>query len=101
MLSFTSQIPQKGSKTSMLYKDKGNTYISRYCDTNKANTLIDRGFTTENWVVIEWNIISWETKKQNGIVLSSVEAEYKAIVLLVWIKQFLQELKSSEITQMR
>lgn len=48
MLSFTSQIPQKGSKTSMLYKDKGNTYISRYCDTNKANTLIDRGFTTEN-----------------------------------------------------
>lgn len=51
------------------------------------------------------NLISWKSKKQNVVVKSSAEAEYRAMVVatceLIWIKQLLHELKFEYTQQMK
>ena len=45
---------------------------------------------------IDGNLISWKSKKQDVVVKSSVEAEYRAMALqtceLIWLKHLFQEL---------
>ena len=45
------------------------------------------------------NLVSWKSKKQNVVARSSAEAEYRAMTVatceLIWIKQLLQELNST------
>jgi len=56
-------------------------------------------------VSIGGNLISWKSKKQNVVVKSSAEAEYRAMVVatceLIWIKQLLHELKFEYTQQMK
>jgi len=59
--------------------------------------------TSEYFVSIGDNLISWKSKKQNVMTRSSAEAEYRTIVLvtceLVWFKQLLKELQFGDDTQ--
>ena len=51
------------------------------------------------------NLISWKRKKQNVVARSSAEVEYRAMANvtceLIWLKQFLQELKFCEVSPMK
>ena len=66
---------------------------------------MDRRFTLGYCVFIGGNIISWKSKKQTVVARSSVEAKYWSMAMvtceLMWIKQFLQELKFCEVVQMK
>ena len=88
-----------------MYKDKGKTQTSGYCDADLARSPIDRRYISRYCDLIGGNIISWKSKKQNVFVRFSAEAEYRAKASftyeLVWVKQFPQELKSCEIQQMK
>ena len=81
----------------LLYEDKGNTHVTRYCGNDWASSPIDRRSTTGYCVFIGGNLISWNNKKQNVVAWSSAEVEYKAMASaaceLMWVKQLLQELK--------
>ena len=54
--------------------------------------------------LLEDNLISWKSKKQDVVGRSSVEAEYRAMTLatceLIWLKQLLQELRFRKDGQM-
>lgn len=93
ILRYIKKAPGQG----LLYEDKGNTQISRYCDADSAGCPIDKRSTTGYCVSIGGNIISWNSKKQNIVSRSSAEVKYRAMATttyeLVWIKQLLQELK--------
>ena len=56
-------------------------------------------------VFIGGNIVSWKSKKQIVVAQSSAEAEYRSMTMitceLMWIKQFLQELRFCEVVQMK
>ena len=89
----------------LLYENKGSTQVVAYCDADWAGCPIDRRSTTGYCVFLGGNLVSWESKKQSVVARSSAEAEYRSMALatceLVWIKQFLQELKFCENEQMQ
>jgi hypothetical protein len=70
--------------------------LSAYSDADWAGDITDRKSTTGFCTFINDNLISWQTKKQSTVALSSTEAEYMAIsdVIkeVIWIRILLTEL---------
>ena len=81
----------------MLYEKKGHTQIVGYSDADWVGSPTNRRSTSGYCVFIGGNLISWKSKKQDGVVRSSVEAKYRAMALatceLIWLKHLLQELR--------
>jgi len=101
ILRYVKKAPGQG----LLYEDKGNTQVFGYCDADWAGCPMDRRSTSGYCVFIGGNLISWKSKKQTVVARSSAEAEYRSMAMvtceLMWIKQFLQELKFCEVGQMK
>ena len=70
--------------------------ITGYSDSDWGGDLSDRKSTTGYCVFINGNLISWNTKKQQTVALSTAEAELMAIVEVVkevkWMYQLLEEM---------
>jgi len=79
----------------MLYSHSGNSKLMGYCDADWAGSVDDRKSTSGGCFFLGKNLISWFSKKQNCVSLSTVEAEYIAagssLSQLVWMKQVLKE----------
>jgi len=73
---------KKAPGQALLYENKGNTQISGYCDANWDECPKDRHSTTGYYVPIGGNIISWKSIKQNVVVRSNAEVEYRAMTSL-------------------
>ena len=77
----------------MLYENRGHTQIVGYCDADWASSPVNRRSTSGYCVFIGGNPVSWNSKKQNVVVKSSAEAEYRATVLatceLIWLRHLL------------
>jgi hypothetical protein len=70
--------------------------ITAYCDADWAGDTEDRRSTTGYCTFINGNLISWQSKKQVTVALSSAEAEYMAIADVVkeveWMKELVEEM---------
>ena len=88
----------------VLYENRGHTQIIVYCDADWAGSPTNRRSTSGYCVFIGGDLISWKSKKQDVVAKSSAEAEYQAMALatceLIWLKQFLQELRFGKDGQM-
>jgi hypothetical protein len=73
-----------------------NYTITAYSDADWAGDKIDRKSTTGYCTFINNNLMSWQSKKQPTVALSTTEAEYMALVEVtkevLWIKMMLEEL---------
>ena len=68
----------------MLYSHGSGSTLSGYCDVDWAGSADDRKSTSGGCLFLGNNLISWFSKKQNCVSLSTAEAEYivqEAIVL--------------------
>ena len=67
-----------------------------YTDADMACDLDNRKSTTGYFFTFSGGAISWQSKLQKCVTLSTTEAEYIAATEagkeMVWLKQFLQEL---------
>jgi hypothetical protein len=80
-----------------LWYPKGSTFdLLDYSDLNYDGCKVDQKSTTGTYQFLRRSLVSWGSKKQNGVALSTVEAEYIAAsaccAQLLWMKQTLREL---------
>ncbi|GAA0141045.1 transmembrane signal receptor [Lithospermum erythrorhizon] len=79
----------------LLYTFDTNTSLVGYCDVDWAGNMEDRKSTSGGCFFVGNNLVSWFSKKQNSVSLSTAEAEYMAAgsscTQLIWMKQMLEE----------
>jgi hypothetical protein len=75
-----------------LWYPKGSTFdLLGYSDSDYASCKVDRKSTTGTCQFLGRSLVSWSSKKQNSVALSTAEAEYVAAgaccAQLLWMKQ--------------
>jgi hypothetical protein len=79
-----------------LWYPKGSNFsLAGYTDSDWAGDKDDRKSTSVAWQFLGRSLVSWSSKKQNCISLSTAEAEYvaasSACTQLLWMRQTLKE----------
>ena len=81
----------------LLYSFDTPATLVGYCDADWAGCTADRKSTSGGCFYLGNNLISWFSKKQNCVALSTAESEYIAAgsscTQLLWMKQMLEEYK--------
>ncbi|POM69506.1 Integrase catalytic core protein [Phytophthora palmivora] len=76
-----------------------------YCDADYAGDKTDRKSTTGGLVTVDGMAVSWVCKKQGGVSLSTMEAEYTAAAVvtqeLLGVRELLGEMKVSHEMSMQ
>ncbi|CAM8923178.1 unnamed protein product [Rhodiola kirilowii] len=86
------------------YTKDTNPYLVGYCDADWAGNVEDRKSTSGGCFFLGNNLVSWFSKKQNSILLSTAKAEYIAAgsccTQFLWMKQILSKygVEQEEIT---
>ncbi|XP_019236118.1 PREDICTED: uncharacterized protein LOC109216423 [Nicotiana attenuata] len=81
----------EGTQDLVLYYPSGDNFnLIGYADADYAGYLVDRKSTSGMALFLGSCLISWGTRKQNSVALSTIEAEYVAAAScyaqLLWIK---------------
>ena len=85
-----------GTETLGLWYPKGQELtVLGHCDADFARCRVERNSTSGSCIFLGGCLISWNSKKQNSIALSTAEAEYVAsgtcIAQILWIKSQLED----------
>ncbi|UYV79131.1 hypothetical protein LAZ67_17001199 [Cordylochernes scorpioides] len=87
---------QATKNVSLIYK-RGSDDILAFSDSDWANDIDDRRSISGSAVTINGCLVSWRSKKQNCVSLSTMESEYIALAQttkeILWIAQILENLK--------
>lgn len=79
----------------VLFKPNGHLNIQIYTDADWAGDKGDRRSTSGYFSLVGDNLVTWKSKKQKVVSLSSAEAEFrgiaKGIAEVLWIKKLLTE----------
>ena len=77
------------------YSKGSNACLVGYSDADWAGSVDDRKSTSGGYFYLGNNLVSWMSKKQNSMSLSTAEAEYIAIgsccTQLLWMKKLLHD----------
>lgn len=92
ILRYLKKAPGQG----LLFKPGDSLTLRGYSDADWAGSVDDRRSTSGYFVFLGGNLVSWKSKKQSVVALSSAEAEYRAIGHLVseilWLRSLLRDL---------
>ncbi|XP_071902889.1 uncharacterized protein [Coffea arabica] len=92
ILAYLKSAPGKG----VLFSKHEHFDVVGYTDSDFAGSKLDRKSTSGYLAFVGGNLMSWKSKKQNVVSLSSAEAEYRAmhhaITELSWLKILLKEI---------
>ena len=79
----------------IMYTDDCDVELASYSDSDWAGNVDDRKSTTRYAFSIGSGVVSWSSKKQPPVSLSSTEAEYKALCSAtceaVWLMRILED----------
>jgi hypothetical protein len=81
------------SNIGLWYPKGANSTLVRFSDSDFAGSLVDRKRTSGACHFLGRSLVSWSSKKQNSVALSTVEVEYIAIgsccTQILYLKQSL------------
>ncbi|XP_040374084.1 secreted RxLR effector protein 161-like [Rosa chinensis] len=84
----------------IFYKKGGRTDLVAYIDSDFASDLDDRRSTSGFVFSLGFGAVSWSSKKQHVVTLSTTEAEYIAVAFCacqcVWLRRVLEKLGLKE-----
>ncbi|KAM7485260.1 hypothetical protein LguiA_001269 [Lonicera macranthoides] len=80
----------------LLFSSSNDFKIRAYCDSDWAGCPLTRRSTTGYCIFLGSSLISWRSKRQKTVSLSSAEAEYRAMTgtccELAWLRYLLKDL---------
>ncbi|XP_057965251.1 secreted RxLR effector protein 161-like [Malania oleifera] len=76
ILRYLKSSPGKGL---MFSKHNSQPMVYRYTDADWAGNIIDRKSTSGYFTFVGGNIVTWRSKKQKVVALSSAEAEFRGM----------------------
>jgi len=86
----------------ILLNNQADLSLTAYCDSDLAACIHTRGSVSGYVIFFGHSLISWKSKKQGTVSLSSAEAEYRSLRRLVaelaWLSRLLNELTIEGIT---
>ncbi|CAL2276208.1 unnamed protein product [Prunus armeniaca] len=89
---YLKSAPGKG----LMFSKHSHLNIDGYSDADWAGNVTDRKSTSGYFTFVGGNLVTWRSKKQNVVALSSAEAEFrgmtKGICELLWLRKLLTEL---------
>ncbi|CAJ2641766.1 unnamed protein product [Trifolium pratense] len=87
------------SRPDILFSKSNDYVLNGFCDADYAGDKIERKSTSGNCQFVGENLISWASKRQTTIALSTAEAEYisaaKCYTQLLWLKYQLEDYQVS------
>jgi hypothetical protein len=79
-----------------MFSRNGHLNVEGYTDADWAGNISDRKSTSGYFMFVGGNLVTWRSKKQNVVALSSAEAEFrrmaKGLCELLWLKRLLTEI---------
>ena len=80
----------------ILYRKNGHLDLVTYTDADWAGDKDDRKSTSGYFTLVGGNLVTWRSKKQKVVALSSSEAEFrgvaKAVTEILWLRKLLTKL---------
>ncbi|KAJ0444187.1 putative RNA-directed DNA polymerase [Helianthus annuus] len=80
----------------ILFKSNGHLDTQVYTDADWAGDKRDRSSTSGYFTLVGGNLVTWKSKKQKVVALSSAEAEFRGIARglteILWVKRLLTEI---------
>ncbi|KAL6335066.1 hypothetical protein AAG906_026446 [Vitis piasezkii] len=93
ILRYLKNAPGKGI---LFTKNVDHQSIEVYIDADWAGAVDDRRSTFGYFTFVGGNLVTWKSKKQNGVACSSAEAEFRGMALglceALWLRLLLQDL---------
>ena len=80
----------------IMFKRNGNLEIQAYTDADWASNPNDRRSTAGYFMLVGGNLVTWRSKKQKVVALSSAEAEFRGIARgiaeVLWLRKLMTEI---------
>ncbi|GKE20340.1 uncharacterized mitochondrial protein-like protein [Tanacetum coccineum] len=74
----------------LLFPSTSAWHLRAYCDSDWADDVVSRKSTTGFCIFLDDSFISWKSKKQDVLLRSSAEAEYRVMAIttseIVWLR---------------
>jgi len=100
ILRYLKASPGKG----LMFSKNSHLEINGYTDADWAGSISDRKSTSGYFMFVGGNLVTWRSKKQKVVALSSAEAEFrgmaKGLCELLWIRRLLTELGFTPTSEM-
>ena len=98
IIRYVNETPDYG----LWYSKDSKTCLAGYSDVDWAGSADDRKSTSGGCFYLGNNLVSWMSKKQNSMSLSTAEAEYIAVgscyTQLLWMKKLLHDYRIPQYT---
>jgi hypothetical protein len=101
ILRYLKGAPGRGTS----FRKNKHLEVIGYSDADWAGCVVDRRSTARYFTFVGGNLVSWKSKKQNIVALSSAKAEFRGMVKgiceLLWLRKILTELGFEPSTEMK
>ena len=81
----------------ILFERNGSVDLEAYTDADYAGSIVTKRSSTGYCTFLGENLVTWKSKKQNVVLRSSAEAEFRTmaqrICELIWLKSIWEDLR--------